>query len=149
MQFYSHKSKMHSKPLVLSFLTCDNIHVDPTTQKYTLLGLFSGLQVVRLPTKHPRMFLFIALTDVSTGEHHGKLSMALPGQDPIFEAEQTFTSQGPLQRIHLVMHMQNIEFRQDGDYSFMFEVDDEPIVVTSFAVRRLQMPPGMMPPEDA
>jgi hypothetical protein len=138
--------RMHSKPLLLSFLTCDNIHVDPTSQKYTLLGLFSGLQAVQFPMRHPRMFLFIALSDIASGEHTAKLTLELPGQSPIFEAEQKFKSAGPLQRIQLVSHMQNTEFPHDGDYSFMLDIDDELLLVTSFPVRQLNLPAGMQQP---
>lgn len=138
---------MTNNPQLLSFLTCDNIHVDPTTRKYTLLGLFSGLQAVRFPMTHPRMFVFVTLSDLSQGEHEQRLSLSLPGQEPLFSVEQKFQSNGPLQRIHLVNHLQNLKFEQDGDYGFMLEIDDEPILVTNFAVHALQMPPGMKLPE--
>lgn len=139
---------MHSKPQLLSFLTCDNIHLDPTSQKYTLLGLFSGIQAMKFPMKQPRMFVFIAITDVSTGDHTARLSLALPGEAPIFEGDQTFKSQGPLQRLHLVSNLQGLEFQRDGDYGFMLEIDDEPILVTNFSVRQMQLPPGMqLPPQ--
>ncbi len=137
-----------SKPQLLSFITCDNIHVDPTTRKHTLLGLFSGIQVVQFPMVHPRMFVFITLSEVSQGEHSCRLSLALPGEEPLFEHEQQFKSGGPLQRIHLISQLQNMKFERDGDYGFMVEIDDDPILVTNFSVRAIQLPPGVqMPPQ--
>lgn len=132
-----------TRPQLLSFLICDNVHVDPATRKYTLLGLFTGIQVMQFPATHGRMFIFISLSELSAGDHVQHLSLALPGQDPIYESEQTFQSAGPMQRIQLIHQLQRIEFPHAGDYDFMLEVDDEPILVHAFPVRSVQLPPGM------
>ena len=133
------------RPQLLSFLTCDNVHMDPMTRKYTLLGLFSGLQAVQFPMSHPRMFTFTSLTELPEGEHQQRLSLALPGQDPIFSTEQTFKVAGPLQRVQLINHLQNINFPHEGDFDFMLEIDEDPLLVISFPVRAIQLPPGATP----
>ncbi len=132
-----------SKPQLLSFLTCDGVHQDPSTRKYTLLGLFNGLQGVQFPMTHPRMFAFVNLSELREGEHQLRLSLALPGQEPVFMGEQTFHAAGPLQRVQHVIQMLNISFPHDGDYDFMLEIDDEVLLIVAFPVRALQMPPGV------
>ncbi|MGF1451918.1 MAG: hypothetical protein ACFB21_07595 [Opitutales bacterium] len=136
-----------NKPQLLSFLTCDNVHVDPGTRKHTLLGLFSGLQAMQFPMKHPNMFVFISLTELGEGEHKQRLSLALPGQEPLVEREQAFKVNSPLQRVQLINQLQNVEFPHSGDYDFMLEIDDEPVLVLTFPVREVQLPPGMKTPQ--
>ena len=136
-----------SQPQLLSFITCDNIHRDPSTGKYTLLGLFGGLQAVQFPLTHPRMLVFITLSDVASGDHSHRLSLSLPGQEPVWQVEQPFKSAGPLQRIHIIDQLQNVTFERDGDYGFMLEIDDDPLLVTNFPVRSIQLPPGMKLPQ--
>mgnify|MGYP001050123138 CR=1 FL=1 len=125
---------MTAKPLILSVVTCDAVHVDKSTGKYYLLGVFSSIRTRHFPVVHPRMFWFVVLTDVPTGEHILRVSLGLPTEAPIMEIDRPFESQNPLHRIHLVNEIQNLRFEEPGDYSLNIEVDDEPLIVTSFAV---------------
>ncbi len=125
---------MQSKPQLLCFATCDGVHLDPTSGKYYLLGMFSSLRAAQYPVVHPQMVWFISLADVSIGDHQLRLSLSLPGEVPIMQVERQFESKSPLHRIHLVNQLKNLRFEQAGDYAAAIEVDDEPILVTSFGV---------------
>lgn len=125
---------MQSKPQLITFATCDGVHLDPASGKYYLLGMFSSLRSRQFPVVHPQMVWFISLTDVSVGTHLMHLSLTLPGEPPVVQIERKFESKSPLHRIHLVNQLQNLRFDVPGDYNAMIEVDDEPLLVTSFGV---------------
>ncbi|QYY36676.1 hypothetical protein [Ruficoccus sp. ZRK36] len=125
---------MQSKPQLLIFATCDGVHIDPSTGKHTLLGVFSNLRSQEYPMMHPHMVWFVSLADVSIGEHRLQLSLGLPGEAPLMSVERPFESKSPLHRIHLINQLKNVPFQKPGDYTAAIEVDDEPILVTSFIV---------------
>jgi hypothetical protein len=125
---------MHSKPQLLAWLTCDGVHLDPSTGKHTILGVFSNIRAHRFPVTHPFMIWFMTLSDCAAGPHKIRI---LLGSDPTQMQsllERTFDSPGPLQRINLINEIRNLSFPQAGDYSIVIEVDDEPILATSLAV---------------
>ncbi|MBC2595548.1 hypothetical protein H5P28_14875 [Ruficoccus amylovorans] len=134
---------MQSKPQLLIFATCDGVHVEPSTGKHYLMGIFSSLRARDFPVVHPQMVWFISLTDVSVGEHTLNLSLGLPGMQPLMSVSRPFESKSPLHRIHIINQLQNVHFDQPGDYTAAIEVDDEPILVTSFGVIALGNPPTL------
>lgn len=125
---------MSEKAQVLSWITCDGAHVDPATGKYYLLGVFSSLRGSQFPIVHPRMIWFLTLTDVQPGKHHLRIALGLPVEAPTTVIEREFESQSPLQRIHIINEIKNLRFTAPGDFSLVVEVDDDPVLVTSFAV---------------
>ena len=125
---------MHSKPQVLAWLTCDAVHLDPSTGKHTILGVFSNIRARQFPVVHPHMVWFLTLTDVQPGTHHIKMSMGLDPTDPTELLNREFDSKSPLHRINLINELRNLRFERPGDYSILIEVDDEPILATSLTV---------------
>ena len=127
-------STLHSKPLVVSFLTCDGVHIDHASGKYYLMGIFSNIRARKFPVAHPQMFWFLILTDVTPGKHKLKITLGLPTEKPVMALERGFESQSPLHRIHLINEIKNLRFEQEGNYSLIVEINDEPIMVTSFGI---------------
>jgi len=125
---------MQSKPVLLSFITCDGVNLDQGSGKYYLLGIFSNIRGRSFPIVHPQMFWFIVLTDVAIGEHVLRISLGMHGEAPIMQIERPFESKSPLHRIHLISEIKNLKFDQAGDYGAVIEVNDEPILVTSLGV---------------
>lgn len=123
-----------SKPLLLTFVCCDAVHMDPATGKYYLLGMFSGIRARQFPVVHPQMYWFITLTDVQIGEHSLKASLGMPGEPPLMQFERKFQSQSPVHRIHLINDIKNLQFSQPGDYSLVLEINDDLILATTFTV---------------
>ena len=68
---------VQSKPQLLAWLTCDGTHFDPSSGKYTILGIFSNIKAQRFPITHPLMIWFLTLTDVSPGPHRMRISIGL------------------------------------------------------------------------
>lgn len=125
---------MKSAVQLLAFLTCDGIHIDPLSGKHTLLGIFSNLHAERFPVIHPRMIWFLTLMDVPIGNHHLEVTIGLPTESPRTVVDRDFESKSPIQRINLINDIQNLRFKAPGDYSIVVEIDDEPLLVTSFPV---------------
>lgn len=125
---------IHSKPLVISFVTCDGVHIDQASGKYYLLGIFSNIRARQFPVVHPQMFWFLILTDVAVGQHKLKIHLGMPTDKPVMELEREFESQSPLHRIHLINEIKNLRFEHEGNYSLIVEINDDPIMVTSFGV---------------
>jgi|GEM_PF-153838 len=125
---------VNSKPQLLAWLLCDAVHIDPSSGKHTLLGVFSNIVAKRFPVTHPHMVWFMVLTDVAAGSHAMRISMGLDPTDPKPLIERPFESQGPLNRINLISEIHNLSFQQPGEYSILIEIDDEPLLATSLTV---------------
>jgi hypothetical protein len=114
-------AKMAVKPQLLTWITCDSVHIDPATGKHYLLGCFSNLRARKFPATHPRMIWFLTLTDLKPGKHTLKLSY---GQD--METIQKI--------VNLINELRNLRFEEPGTYQILIEVDDEPLLVNSLVV---------------
>jgi hypothetical protein len=125
---------LHSKPQLLAWLLCDAVHLDPSSGKHTILGVFSNIMAKRFPVIHPKMVWFMTLTDVGAGAHQMKISMGLDPTAPAPLIERPFESMGPLNRINLINEIHNLSFHQPGEYSILIEIDDEPLLATSLTV---------------
>jgi len=125
---------MQSKPQVLVWITCDGVHIDPSSGKHTILGVFSNIRARQFPVVHPFMIWFMTLSDVPQGEHHIKISLGLDPSNAAPIIDRKFESQSPLQRINLINEIRNLSFDKPGDYSLIIEVDDEPLLATNITV---------------
>jgi len=123
-----------SKPQLLAWLLCDGVHIDPSSGKHTILGVFSNIMAKRFPVTHPHMVWFMTLTDVAAGAHKMRISMGLDPTNPRLLIERPFESQGPIVRINLINEIRNLTFEKAGEYSILIEIDDEPLLATSLTV---------------
>ena len=123
-----------SKPQLLAWMTCDAVHIDPSSGKHTILGVFSNIRARQFPVVHPLMVWFLTLTDLAQGDHQLRISM---GKDPTSLTkviEREFKAESPLQRINLINELRNTRFESPGEYEILIEVDEEPILATSMHV---------------
>lgn len=125
---------MTSKPQILTWITCDGVHIDPGSGKHTLLGCFSNIKAHRFPVTHPFMVWFLTLADCAPGPHRLRISLGLDPTAVSPLIERPFESHSPLHRINLINEIRNLTFPQPGDYSLVIEVDDEPLLATSLGV---------------
>jgi hypothetical protein len=123
-----------AKPQVLVWITCDGVHIDPSSGKHTILGVFSNIRARQFPVVHPFMIWFMTLSDVSQGQHKIRISLGLDPSNATPIIDRTFESQSPMQRINLINEIRNLSFAGPGDYSIIIEVDDEPLLATSITV---------------
>ena len=80
------------------------------------------------------MVWFLGLTDVPTGEHELKISIAMPMEQPKLIVNRKFASQSPAHRINLVNEINNLTFENPGNYSIQIEIDDEMLLAIGFHV---------------
>ncbi|HLP01615.1 MAG TPA: hypothetical protein VK178_12340 [Opitutaceae bacterium] len=125
---------MNSKPQLLVWMTCDGVHIDPSTGKHTILGVFSNIRARQFPVTHPFMIWFMTITDCEPGQHTMKISIGLEPTNMMKVIERQFESRSPVQRINLINELRNCSFPQAGDYNILVEVDDEPVLATNLPV---------------
>lgn len=125
---------MHSKPQLLAWVTCDGVHIDPSSGKHTLLGVFSHIASREFPLVQPFMMWFLTITDCAPGPHRLKISLGLDPQSLVPLLERPFASESPLHRINLVNELRNLPFPQPGDYGILIEIDDEPLLATNLTI---------------
>lgn len=125
---------MQSKPQLLAWITCDGVHIDPSTGKHTLLGVFSNIGGRKFPLTHPFMIWFLTLTDCTPGQHRIRISIGLDPTQMRTLLERPFEVRSPLERINLVNEIVNLTFTQPGDYGILIEIDDEPLLATNLTV---------------
>lgn len=122
---------MNSKPQLLAWMTCDAVHIDPSSGKHTILGVFSNIRARQFPVVHPMMVWFLTLTDVGQGAHQLRISMGTSPTTLVKVIERDFQAENPLQRINLINEIRNCRFEAAGEYELLIEVDDEPLLATS------------------
>lgn len=113
---------------------CDGVHIDPSSGKHTILGIFSNIQARKFPVTHPFMIWFMTVTDCASGKHKLRISMGLDNAHPKPLLERPFESHSPLHQINLINEVRNLTFPKPGEYSLLIEIDDEPILVTNLTV---------------
>lgn len=127
-------SEIASKPILLSWLTCDAVHMDPSTGKHYLLGCFSNIRASAFPVVHPKMVWFLSLTDASRGEHQLRISMGLDMHKLSPVVDRPFKSVSPTAVINIVNELRKVTFNSPGDYTIQIEVDEEPLLLTQLCV---------------
>jgi hypothetical protein len=122
------------KPQVLTWLTCDGVHIDPGTGKHTILGIFSSIFARQFPAQHPYMIWFLTLTNLVPGKHKLRISLGLTQEKMTKILERDFESQDPNHRINLINELRGLGFQQGGNYLINIEVDEDLVLVTSLPV---------------
>ena len=115
-------------------MTCDAVHIDPSSGKHTILGVFSNIRARQFPVVHPMMVWFLTLTDLAQGMHRLRISMGTGPTSLTKVIDREFNAESPLQRINLINELRNCRFEAAGEYEILIEVDDEPILATSLHV---------------
>lgn len=108
--------RMTTVPIPLTLLVCDGAHRDPSTGKWTLLGLFNSIQSGQFPSVHTQMVAYLALTDAN-----GKIPIRLQiideeSEEPVFRVDAELTIHDPRAVAEIVMPICDVEFQRPGDY---------------------------------
>ena len=125
---------MHSKPQLLTWITCDAVHIDAASGKHTLLGAFSNIKAHQYPVTHPHMVWFLTITDCASGAHRMRISMGTDPSGMHTLLDRPFESQSPLHRINMINEIRNLTFEKPGEYSLLIEIDEEPLLATSLTL---------------
>ena len=99
-------------PVVLAMVLCDAIYQDPATQKCTLLGTFSTINVRKFPATHRQLAVHVAMTD-GYGQTRIKLTLAHADEnkDPLFAQEGMIEFSNPRVVAELNFTVANLTFQ--------------------------------------
>ncbi|MFZ5801094.1 MAG: DUF6941 family protein [Candidatus Omnitrophota bacterium] len=122
------------KPIVLSMIICDTVLDDRATNKKTLVGLFSNIWASSCPCVHPRLNVFITLTD-GRGSYQGSLKCVNEDTNTeILRLEGPIIFQSGEHIIELNFELVNVRFPAFGSYHFEFWCDGDILITRRFAV---------------
>jgi hypothetical protein len=113
-------------PVVLAMVICDAIYQDPATQKCTLLGTFSTINVRKFPATHRMMAVHVAMTD-GYGVTRIKLMLAHADEkkEPLFSQEGTIDFKDPRVVAELNFAINNLVFHEAGEYRLQVYGNDQ------------------------
>ena len=134
-------------PVVLAMVLCDAIYQDPATQKCTLLGTFSTINVRKFPATHRQMAVHVAMTD---GYGQTKIKLMLThtneSKDPLFSQEGTIEFGNPRVVAELNFTVTNLMFHEAGEYRLQVYGNDELLAERRLYVMdltQMQQPPTL------
>lgn len=122
------------KPIVLSMIICDTVIDDRATNKKTLVGLFNNIWASSCPCIHPRLNVFITLTD-GRGTYQGKLKCVNEDDNrDTLQMEVPITFQSGEYIVEFNFELVNVNFPSFGNYRFEFWCDKDILVTRRFIV---------------
>ena len=115
--------------------------------KLMVVGLFSQINATGFPVRHSSMYLVISLQDDSVGSPGGKKQLRTRLLDAdgstMWQVEGPFEiapwREGPRPEVNFIFSLNNIEFREPGDYRFDVDVDDELVGEVAVYLNRIQI----------
>ncbi|MGD0016104.1 MAG: hypothetical protein ABSC38_01090 [Verrucomicrobiia bacterium] len=127
-------------PLGIAIVVCDQIIEDKLTNKKSLIGIFNRIAAAKFPCAHPRMAVFVCLTE-GRGDYGARLRI-------VHDETGTVVADinGPIQFpdanavAELNFDLIGLTFPQPGLYSIEFYCDDALVLERRFHVAKLEMP---------
>ena len=113
-------------PMVLAMVLCDMIYQDPATQKCTLLGTFSTINVRKFPATHRQLAVHVAMTD-GYGQTRIRLTLAHADEnkDPLFSQEGIIEFANPRIVAELNFTVANLTLHEPGEYRLQVYGNDQ------------------------
>ncbi len=130
-------------PVGLAIVVCDQIIEDKLTHKKSLIGTFNQIAAGSFPCRHPRMAVFVSLTE-GRGTCAARLRIA---HDDTAAVVAELNGQIQFPDIHTVVELNfdlvGLAFPQPGLYSIEFYCDDALVLERRFHViqAKPQTPP--------
>lgn len=136
------KSRKRPAPVVLSINICDTIIRDQISKKVSLIGLFGSIRCPSFPARHPKMHVYVSLTD-GHGKHKINIRfVSLETGTPVVSMEGEIEFPNPLQVVDLNLEWNNLKFDKSGVYSVEVLCDNVSIGSRKFNVEgQKQLPP--------
>ena len=104
-------------PDVVALLVCDQIITDRLTGKQSLIGMFSKVHVVKFPTVHPQLSVFVALTE---GRDTAELTIRIvdgnESRPPLVQGKGMVKFRSPRDVTHLALQFHGLTFPEAGEY---------------------------------
>ncbi|MHC4779911.1 MAG: DUF6941 family protein [Planctomycetota bacterium] len=103
-------------PSCLAIVLCDYVIEDKATNNKSLIGLFNRVNASAFPCQHPRMVIFISLTD---GRGETTLEVFLERAEDraeVFKAEGKVDFKDPNHVIDIVFDLRGVTFKGAGTH---------------------------------
>jgi len=124
----------------LGMIICDTVIQDIKTKKKSLIGIFSQINAVRAPIQHPKMVVFLVLTE-GNGRYDCELRCVRDDDHAaVMTAKGRIDFKNPQQVLELAFDLNGPVFPDFGHYRFEFFAEGEPVISRKFRVIRVQMP---------
>lgn len=132
-------------PIGLALLVCDTVIEDRRSMKKSLIGLFSQINVPKLPYSHPGMYLFVALTGGSGDYPCELLCEHVESSEKVFALRCKVSFKTPYDVAELVFALRALRFTQPGRYWIKVMIDSMPLMMRPLVVncRPPVVPPGV------
>ena len=115
------------KPILLSMSLCDQVIRDQQTHKLSLINLFNELRAKHFPCTHPRLYVYVCLTN-GRGNCEGTLALVdIDANRTIARLSGPITFRSPLQVVEMSFELNALAFPRAGTYRFEFLCDNEPV----------------------
>ena len=103
-------------PSCLAIVLCDYVIEDKATNNKSLIGLFNRIHAAKFPCQHPRMVIYISLTD-GRGETPVEVFLERSrDHKEIFRAQGKVEFREPNHVMDLVFDLRGITFEEPGAY---------------------------------
>ncbi len=129
------------KPLGIALIICDRVITDAKTQEKTLVATFNRIMAEGFPCLHPRMSIFVAVTN-GRGVTSTQLQCVTEDHkdEVVFRLDGSITFPDPTHVVEMSFQMNNITFNKPGLHSIEFFCEGELILQSRFEVLKLTKP---------
>lgn len=125
-----------ANPIPIALLVCDSLYQEPGG-KQALIGLFNRISAAQFPATHPRMVIFVSLTEVLPRTRCRLDIVHSESEAPVFNAPAPVLDEGGPTLIHdIAFQLDGVRFPEPGRYFIRFFANDHPIVMRPFDVVR-------------
>ncbi len=123
------------KPIGIALIICDRVITDAVTHEKTLVSTFNQVLASRFPCVHPRLTLFVAVTNGrGTAEAEIKCVNETDQNTEIFAMKGAIPFQDPNHVVEMSFQFNNVTFAKPGLHSIEFLCDGELILQSRFEV---------------
>ena len=140
---------MPPTPSVRAILTCDQIIHEAGTNKKSLIGIFEDIHLMKFPATHPRIAVYVNLSDAQGSYVMGLAMLAPDGKEVARVNTPPVKIDTPLRTCEFALQMQNTPFNEPGTYEFQIFANNELLATKSINARKAKLPPGQQiyPPQ--
>jgi len=128
---------MANKPdlIPLAMIICDSVIEDKMTSKKSLIGLFDNINSSKAPCVHPRLNIFLVLTE-GNGEYDCSLKCIHEDTNKTLGGlNARINCKNPQEKIELNFEFRGLRFPEFGNYRFEFYCNDNPIISRKFLLK--------------
>ena len=127
------------KPIGIALIICDRVITDAVTHEKTLVSTFNQLLANRFPCVHPRLTLFVAVTNGrGTAEAEIRCVNESDQNSPVFGMKGAIPFPDPNHVVEMSFQFNNVTFPKPGLHGIEFLCDGELILQTGFQVGMME-----------